>query len=141
MATLLRLVGRIRRSIRQRGARRRLEAELDEAFRPELSHATDGSTNSSAATSGSAGTPDALSCSFCLEEKAKSEFPSRRPTARCFRRGCRAVCTSCLAAYITNAFEEMPSRNIVCYECSNMLSRKDIQEFATPDTFQKYVGS
>lgn len=91
------------------------------------------------ATTDSAQLVDPRLCLFCLEEKESSAFPSRCPTDGCtvFHQLCN-TCTPCLSRYITSSVESNPF-TVKCFECNSLFMHKDMKEFASPETFQRYV--
>jgi hypothetical protein len=96
-------------------------------------------TGSPPAATDSAQLVDPRLCLFCLEEKESSAFPSRCPTDACtgFHQQCN-TCTPCLTRYITSSVESNPFA-VKCFECNLLFMNKDVKEFASPETFQRYV--
>lgn len=79
-----------------------------------------------------------IECQVCLEEKFEDQFPSHPPTHYCLHKG-TDCCSSCLAQSITSSFESNVWDDIRCPICNWRLTHKDVAEFATPETFSRYV--
>ncbi|KAI0100676.1 hypothetical protein GGR51DRAFT_349885 [Nemania sp. FL0031] len=81
--------------------------------------------------------PQTETCSICVDRKRVSEMPSRRRiTKHCTHEA--TACRECVGQWITSSLESVSWDRLKCPECPSLLSFKDVETFATRDTFDRY---
>lgn len=76
-------------------------------------------------------------CTVCMESFPQNNFSQRRITSNC--QHAPDLCLQCLNTSITIQLDERPWNQLSCPLCPEILSFGDVQEFATKETFDRYV--
>lgn len=78
-------------------------------------------------------------CLVCVEEKSINHFPPYALTEQCAHTP--NTCLDCVETHIRTALGSnvFHTQVITCPECRSPLNRDDIQQFADPNTFARYV--
>ncbi|TGJ83113.1 hypothetical protein E0Z10_g5646 [Xylaria hypoxylon] len=80
--------------------------------------------------------PAVVECSSCLEVKKSLDFPQVTLTPRCGHAA--TVCFVCVESFLDSQSLNGLMDRLSCPECSELLTYDAIQDFATPEVFERY---
>ncbi|KAH8164240.1 hypothetical protein CIB48_g3990 [Xylaria polymorpha] len=75
-------------------------------------------------------------CLSCFEVKPLADFPQVPVTPHC--RHTATVCLVCVASFLESQSSDGAMDRLSCPECSELLTYDGVQDFATPDLFERY---
>ena len=78
-------------------------------------------------------------CLSCDETKPLAEFPVPAIGTVCTHKA--KVCTDCWQIWLDTQLETTSALQISCAQCENVLHQNDIQAFASPPTFDRYLDN